>query len=135
MKLVRFRVMEPDLGEPEDIHYGYASEDGTIYCGCGCHGTFELEDCEILDTYEPSEAELDGIMGWPYCQSEQVFICPVNDASCPYWREGGVCLIGRPDLECDDYMAMMDEADCWEVDDCDNDCGYDPYLGCFTDDC
>lgn len=25
------------------------------------------------------------------------------------------------------------DAEVW--DDCDNDCGYDPYLGCFTDDC
>jgi hypothetical protein len=27
------------------------------------------------------------------------------------------------------------EAELEEWDDCDNDCGFDPYLGCFTDDC
>lgn len=133
MKLVRFRVVEPDLGEPDDIHYGYDSEDGIIHCGCGCHGTFELEDCEILDTYEPSEAALAGLMGWPYCQNEQLYICPVADASCPYWREGDVCIMGRPDEDCDDFIKMREEEAMWE--DCDNDCGYDPYLGCFTDDC
>lgn len=33
-------------------------------------------------------------------------------------------LIGRRDDDNYDYE-----------DDCDDDCGYDPYLGCFTDDC
>lgn len=29
------------------------------------------------------------------------------------------------------------DRDNWDntADDCDNDCGFDPYLGCFTDDC
>ena len=31
--------------------------------------------------------------------------------------------------------AEVDDAEDYEPTDIDDDCGYDPYLGCFTDDC
>lgn len=39
--------------------------------------------------------------------------------------------------DCDDFEAIYDDDDddYDVVDDWDDDCGYDPYLGCFTDDC
>lgn len=34
------------------------------------------------------------------------------------------------------FIARAHDDDCVEeIDDCDYDCGFDPYLGCFTDDC
>lgn len=32
-------------------------------------------------------------------------------------------------------FSMMREDFYYEDDDCDDDCGFDPYLGCYTDDC
>lgn len=36
-----------------------------------------------------------------------------------------------------DTGEVVTNVECYftDDDDCDNDCGYDPYLGCFTDDC
>ena len=133
MQVVRFRVMEADIGDPKEIHYGFDAGTGIIFCGCGCNGTFELEEVEILDSYEPTEQELAEMMGWPYSQeADELKECPVHDASCPYFHEGG-CLLDHPETDCDDYIAMMEDP--WEVDDCDDDTGYDPYEGCYTGDC
>ena len=35
----------------------------------------------------------------------------------------------------DGFPAPCEEDDWEDYDDCDNDCGFDPYLGCYTDDC
>ena len=132
MQIVRFRVMEPDVADPKEIHLGYCHET-TIFCACGCHGTFDLSECEVLDSYEPSENDLGMMVGWPWWQGEDEDVeCPVHDASCPYFHEGG-CLLDHPETDCDDYIAMQDDP--WEADDCDNDEGYDPYEGCYTGDC
>ena len=48
-------------------------------------------------------------------------ICPYNaeyGGDCEYW-----CGAEEP----------QDDPEIW--DDCDNDCGFDPYMGCYTDDC
>ena len=38
-------------------------------------------------------------------------------------------------LEClRQFDYLLTDEDCG-IDDCDNDMGYDPYLGCYTDDC
>lgn len=67
MRVVRFRVTDTSVAEP-DIHYGVLV-DNTIHCACGCGGSFELEDgVEILDTYEPLECEFAAMLGWPYDQ-------------------------------------------------------------------
>lgn len=44
----------------------------------------------------------------------------------------GVAQVAVIDMDMGEVVAEND-AEVW--DDCDNDCGYDPYLGCYTDDC
>ena len=49
-------------------------------------------------------------------------VCPYNaetSGSCEYW-----CGASEP----------ADDPEVWE-DDCDYEVGYDPYMGCYTDDC
>lgn len=73
MRVVRFRITDASVAEP-DIHYGVLV-DNTVHCacGCGCCGSFELEDgLEILDSYEPLESEFAEMMGWPYSQDTQM---------------------------------------------------------------
>lgn len=78
----------------------------------------------------------------------KVVYCPVNGWNCPYYDANGCCMMypdGDPLKECDDFATFWNEGDDYVVDlddnedeepaDIDNDCGYDPYLGCFTDDC
>ena len=55
-------------------------------------------------------------------------ITPCDFGPCPYGAEFSYtceyfCVEPEPDDDYDDY------------DDCDYDIGYDPYMGCFTDDC
>ena len=63
----------------------------------------------------------------------KVFECPVADVFCPYFKDGNCSMYPEenPILECDDASAYYDEYE----DDCDYEVGYDPYLGCYTDDC
>lgn len=44
-------------------------------------------------------------------------------------------VLGEQMDELDDVLApyLLDQSYDW--DDCDNDCGFDPYMGCYTDDC
>ena len=58
--------------------------------------------------------------------------CPVNDYSCPYYI-AGVCRMEvmegvDPTEECDAFFGMEDVEGDYEM-------GFDPYLGCYTDDC
>lgn len=41
--------------------------------------------------------------------------CPVNGWDCPHWREGGLCAIGNPMIECSDFAFFWDEGDDYEV--------------------
>lgn len=46
----------------------------------------------------------------------------------------GIEQVAVIDMDTGEVVAENDtDAEVW--DDCDNDCGYDPYLGCYTDDC
>ena len=83
----------------------------------------------------------------------QKVFCPVNAyTDCPYCDKEGVCHIADPIEDCDDFAAMWESWEDW--DDADNvdpdapedfadaeidwamsEYGYDPYLGCYTDDC
>ena len=40
-----------------------------------------------------------------------------------------------PCCHCPDGDIAPCEDDCYEGDDCDYEVGYDPYSGCYTDDC
>lgn len=57
-------------------------------------------------------------------------ICPYNaesDAECEYW-----CGSEGPE----DYPENWDQEEYnYSTDDCDYEVGFDPYMGCFTDDC
>ena len=74
--------------------------------------------------------------------NEEKIYCPVNGWDCPYFRDGGECGMMEdegcgPLGECDDYDFFFGDDGMFpdEPDDIDDDCGYDPYMGCFTDDC
>ena len=58
-------------------------------------------------------------------------VCPADDFSCPYYKEGE-CTIENPREECDEF-AYYDEEEGFYEDD--SEVGFDPYLGCYTDDC
>lgn len=66
---------------------------------------------------------------------EKVFVCPVADVFCPYFKDGNCSMYPEenPILECDDAAYYAEED--YDSDDCDYEVGYDPYLGCFSDDC
>ena len=64
---------------------------------------------------------------------EKVFECPVADVTCPYFKYGNCSMYPEenPILECDEASYAYDTGyydDSLEV-------GFDPYLGCYTDDC
>ncbi len=48
------------------------------------------------------------------------------DGVCPYEAEYGYTC---------EYWCGEDEPENYYDDDCDYETGYDPYMGCFTDDC
>lgn len=62
--------------------------------------------------------------------------CPTSDFTCPYYdKYTDRCMMFKeenvlPFEECDNFF---DEEEYY--DDCDYECGFDPYMGCFTDDC
>ena len=64
--------------------------------------------------------------------------CTVNGLDCPYYGEG-LCHIADPIADCDDFAAFFESWEDWES--CDNipddvdETGYDPYLGCYTEEC
>lgn len=55
------------------------------------------------------------------------FDCPINDYSCPYYI-AGACRMDYPTEECDAFFGMEDVEGDYEM-------GFDPFLGCYTDDC
>ena len=58
--------------------------------------------------------------------------CPIYDYSCPYCVGGNCCMKemdgADPREECDAFFGMEDIEGAYEM-------GFDPYLGCYTDDC
>lgn len=64
--------------------------------------------------------------------------CTVNGLDCPYYDEG-LCHIADPIADCDDFAAFFESWEDWEsCDDIPDDVdetGYDPYLGCYTEEC
>lgn len=63
-----------------------------------------------------------------------VFRCPTADFDCPYCDADGYCSMENPIEECDDAANCADD-DCYPIEIDDPDMGFDPYLGCYTDDC
>ena len=58
--------------------------------------------------------------------------CPIYNYSCPYCIRGDCCMEemdgADPREECDAFFGMEDVEGDYEM-------GFDPYLGCYTDDC
>ena len=58
--------------------------------------------------------------------------CPIYDYSCPYCVRGDCCMEemdgADPREECDAFFGMEDVEGDYEM-------GFDPFLGCYTDDC
>lgn len=70
---------------------------------------------------------------------EPVF-CPVNAyGDCPYCDEFNRCHIANPVEECDDFNIFFESWEEWEgcddVPDSVDETGFDPYAGCYTEDC
>lgn len=70
-------------------------------------------------------------------KKEKVFECPADDFTCPYYKDGNCSMYPEenPLLECDEAAYYSEEADTDYYDYCDYEVGYDPYLGCYSDDC
>ena len=62
-----------------------------------------------------------------------IFRCPVCDFECPYCDMDGYCSLENAVEECDEAAACADD-DCYPIE-VDEEVGFDPYLGCYTDDC
>lgn len=76
----------------------------------------------------------------------KVVYCPANAWDCPYWKKNGTCSMypkDDPIKECDDFAYFWEEGEDYICDteedyepiNIDDDYGFDPYLGCYTDDC
>lgn len=63
--------------------------------------------------------------------SKTIFRCPTADFDCPYCDADGYCSLENPIEECDDAANCADD-DCYPIE---IDVGFNPYLGCYTDDC
>lgn len=59
------------------------------------------------------------------------------DGICPYKAEYNyTCEYLCGSEEPEDYPEDWDQEECeYRTDDCDYEMGFDPYMGCFTDDC
>lgn len=71
---------------------------------------------------------------------EPIF-CPVNAYDdCPYCDEFNRCHIADPIKDCDEFAYFYDSWEDWEASNADpednvDETGFDPYLGCYTEDC
>ena len=68
--------------------------------------------------------------------------CPVNGWDCPYFKNG-VCHVDDPQEDCDDWQMFFESWEEWlalddvpDYEPCyDAETGFNPYLGCYDDDC
>ncbi len=95
----------------------------------------------------------------------KIVYCPANGYDCPYYGDNGTCILYPefdPLKECDDFAYFWEEGEDYVCDtdeesalmdyeaderekanlaewntytEINEDCGFDPYLGCYTDDC
>jgi hypothetical protein len=73
-------------------------------------------------------------MSKPWINKDGSIDCPNEDFECPYYKEGE-CTLENVEEECDDFYSIWGD----EIEEPDEpfdlDCGFDPYMGCYTDDC
>lgn len=51
------------------------------------------------------------------------------------WQSGDDCLLWVDCIDMEIGEVVAERSDWDEPDNCDDDCGFDPYMGCYTDDC
>lgn len=71
--------------------------------------------------------------------------CPVNAyGECPYCDQCNICHVDDPQEDCEDWQGFWSSWDEWSFYDADEafdepdydiEMGFDPYAGCYTDDC
>lgn len=58
--------------------------------------------------------------------------CPMNDWTCPYYKKKNCWMeemeAGIPEEECDAFYGIDPDDEWLEV-------GFDPFMGCYSDDC
>ena len=85
----------------------------------------------------------------PMCGDVKFFNLPADEFKT--WQDGELIQRALPDLDANDRERLIsgicptcwdkmfsfpdDEEDDEPLDDCDYEMGFDPYMGCFTDDC
>ena len=79
-------------------------------------------------------------MNKPWINEDGTIDCPDNGFECSF-RKDGKCTLENGEEYCFDLYYYWDEDYLDEVEDeepdepYDLDCGFDPYMGCYTDDC
>ena len=73
-------------------------------------------------------------MSKPWENADGSIDCPVDDFKCTYFQ-GGKCTLKNVEELCSDFYYEWEDYVDPEPADIDNDCGFDPYMGCYTDDC
>ena len=58
----------------------------------------------------------------------KMFKCPICDVTCPYIDRFCDCTLDHPKDDCDEFAYYDEEPNDLEIE-------FDPYLGCYTDDC
>lgn len=66
--------------------------------------------------------------------------CPIIAyGDCPYCDQDNLCHVKDPIEDCEDFAMFWESWDVWgngdDVPDDVDETGYDPYLGCYTEDC
>lgn len=82
----------------------------------GGHWTYVTDSTEFSTLFQKSRDIINGMYGFHTEEIEAIYIIDVDT--------GEVLAECKPEVE--DYG---------DWDNCDDDCGFDPYLGCYTDDC
>ena len=73
-------------------------------------------------------------MNKPWINEDGTIDCPEDDFRCPYYKEGK-CTLENVEEECSDFYYYWDGIEEEPDEPYDLDCGFDPYMGCYTDDC
>ena len=48
-------------------------------------------------------------MSKPWICNDGRIYCPVDDYTCPYYYGDGICTLGHPEEECNDFYSMWED--------------------------
>ena len=105
----------------------------TVCPFCGCVETVTVHPCDWIK-YENGGLVQDCFPYLTASQRERLISGICSDC----WDD--MFKISSADDNDDDYYPTEEDTEVGDEEffddfDCDNDCGFDPYMGCFTDDC